>query len=81
MGIAVWSLLSGFAEFIARILMSKVVINWIGSDALFISEPAAWLGAMLCVLLPYFYYREKRLSNPQNKLLLPIQTEPNPQYP
>jgi len=66
MGIAVWSLLSGFAEFIARILMSKVVINWIGSDALFISEPAAWLGAMLCVLLPYFYYRGRRLSNPQN---------------
>lgn len=64
MGIAVWSLLSGFAEFAARVLMSKVVINWIGNDALFISEPAAWLGATLCVMLPYFYYRKKQLRDP-----------------
>ena len=63
MGIAIWSMLSGFAELIARVLMSKVVINWIGRDALFISEPASWLGAMLCVFLPYFYYRKKLLSN------------------
>jgi Na+-driven multidrug efflux pump len=63
MGIAIWSMFSGFAELIARVLMSKVVINRIGSDALFISEPAAWLGAMLCVSLPYFYYRKKLLSN------------------
>lgn len=63
MGISIWSMLSGFAEFIPRVLMSKVVINWIGSDALFIAEPASWFGAMLCVLLPYFYYREKLLGN------------------
>lgn len=63
MGITVWSMFSGVAELIARVLMSKVVINWIGSDALFISEPAAWLGAMLCVSLPYFYYRKKLLSS------------------
>jgi len=65
MGIAIWSLISGFAEFAARVLMAKVVTNWIGSDALFISEPAAWLGAMLCVFLPYFYYRKRLLSNQQ----------------
>jgi hypothetical protein len=55
-------MISGFAELIPRVLMSKVVINWIGSDALFIAEPASWLGAMLCVLLPYFYYRKKLLG-------------------
>ena len=64
MGIAIWSMLSGFAEFAARVLMSKVVIHWVGSDALFIAEPAAWLGAMLCVLLPYLYYRKKLLRDP-----------------
>ena len=63
MGISIWSMISGFAELIPRVLMSKVVINWIGSDALFIAEPASWLGAMLCVLLPYFYYRKKLLGN------------------
>lgn len=61
MGIAFWSMVSGLAEFAARVLMSKAVIVWIGADALFISEPAAWLGAMLCVMLPYFYYRKKML--------------------
>ena len=62
MEISIWSMLSGFAEFIPRVLMSKVVINWIGRDALFIAEPASWFGAMLCVLLPYFYYRKKLLG-------------------
>lgn len=58
LGIAIWSLMSGFAELAARILMSKFVIGYIGADALFLSEPASWLGAMLCVFLPYFYYRK-----------------------
>ena len=61
LGIAIWSLMSGFAELAARILMSKFVIGYIGVDALFLSEPASWLGAMLCVFLPYFYYRKKLL--------------------
>jgi len=61
MGIAIWSLASGFAELGARVLMAKAVIQWIGSDALFLSEPASWFGAMLCVLLPYFHYRKKLL--------------------
>ena len=61
LGVAVWSLMSGFAELTARILMSKCVIGYLGADALFLSEPASWLGAMLCVFLPYFYYRKKLL--------------------
>lgn len=66
MGIAKWSLVSGFAEFAARVLMSKVFINWIGSDALFICEPVAWLGAVLSVMLPYFYYRKRLLNDKSN---------------
>ena len=49
LGIAIWSLMSGLAELAARILMSKFLIGYIGADALFLSEPASWLGAMLCV--------------------------------
>ena len=64
MGIAVWFLWSGVAELIARILMSKVFLQIIGTDALFIAEPASWLGALLCVMLPYFYY-EKTLLKPE----------------
>lgn len=61
LGVAIWSLMSGFAELTARILMSKCFVGYIGADVLFLSEPASWLGAMLCVFLPYFYYRRKLL--------------------
>ena len=57
-----WSMVSGFAELICRVFMAKVAIHWIGSDALFISEPVAWTGALLCVMLPYFYYKRKVLN-------------------
>lgn len=62
--VSFWSMISGVAECVARIFMAKVAINWavLGSDALFVSEPVAWLGALLCVLPPYFYYRKKLLK-------------------
>ena len=63
LGVAIWSLVSGFAELAARVLMSKFLIGYIGADALFLSEPASWLGAMLCVFLPYFYYRKNCSGN------------------
>lgn len=62
MEVSLWSLLSGIAECICRMFMAKVVVHWIGSDALFFSEPLAWFSALLCVVLPYFYYRAKRLK-------------------
>ena len=62
MGIAVWSMYSGTAEFVGRVLMAKVVINWIGTDALFISEPVAWLSSTLLLILPYFHYKKKLLN-------------------
>ena len=62
MEVSSWSMLSGFAEAVCRVFMAKVVIRWMGSDALFVTEPLAWLAALLSVLLPYFfYYRKKRL--------------------
>jgi putative MATE family efflux protein len=61
-GIGFWSMLSGIAELIGRLLMAKVFIHISGSDALFLSEPTAWLLALLCVMLPYFYYRKTRLA-------------------
>lgn len=60
-GVSVWSMLSGIAEFFARVIMSKWVIDFMGSDALLVAEPVAWLAALIFVLIPYFFYR-KRLS-------------------
>ncbi|MBR2484127.1 MAG: MATE family efflux transporter [Oscillospiraceae bacterium] len=62
LGVAVWFMASGVAEFVARLFLSKVAIHHMGTDALFIAEPASWLGAMLCVFLPYFYYKKKLLT-------------------
>lgn len=63
MGIAVWAMWSGVAELAGRVFMAKVAIHWIGTDALFISEPVAWLGATLLLMLPYFHYRKTLLTN------------------
>lgn len=62
MEISLWSMLSGVAECICRVFMAKVVIHWIGSDALFVTEPLAWLAALMTVFFPYLYYRAKRLQ-------------------
>lgn len=59
--ISVWSMLSGFGELFCRMFMAFVVIAWIGPDALFLSEPLAWAGALAFVLFPYFYYQKKLL--------------------
>jgi len=60
-GVSTWSMISGFAEFGVRVVMSKIVIRWIGPDALFYAEPVSWLGALLCVMLPYYFFYRKRL--------------------
>lgn len=62
MGKSLWPMLSGFAEFAARVFMAKLMLAQIGSDALFLAEPASWFGAMLCALIPYFYYKKKMLD-------------------
>lgn len=59
--ISIWSMISGLAECFVRIIMAKVVINYMGSDALFVAEPLAWLAALILVFLPYVYYNKKLL--------------------
>ena len=61
MGNSLWSMISGFAECAARIVMAKVVVNYMGVDTLFAVEPVAWLWALLLVMIPYFFY-SKRLK-------------------
>ena len=59
--ISLWSMLSGFGECIARVVMAKLVINYMGSDALFVAEPFAWVGALVFVMVPYFFYQRTRV--------------------
>jgi len=64
-GISSWSLISGIAEAISRVVMAKLMFALIGVDVLFYIEPVAWLFAWLFVLVPYYYYRRRLL--PENQ--------------
>lgn len=59
--ISLWSMISGFGELFCRLFMAFVAIRWIGSDALFLAEPLAWFGALVFVMIPYFFYQKKLL--------------------
>ena len=60
-GDSLWSMISGFTETLARVGMARLVFLWIGRDALFFSEPFAWFISLITVLIPYYFYRRKRL--------------------
>lgn len=60
-GISVWTMYSGIAEFVGRVFMAKIAMSWLGTDALFIAEPVAWAAATVFLVTPYFYYKRKHL--------------------
>lgn len=62
MGVSLWPMISGISECVCRVVMGKVVVNSMGSDALFYAEPLSWIAALVFVLFPYFYYRRKLLK-------------------
>lgn len=61
-GNSFWSMISGFAECGIRILMAKGIVLLLGTGVLYFVEPAAWLGALIFIAAPYFYYQKKLLS-------------------
>lgn len=62
LGNSFWSMISGFAECGVRILMAKVIVFLLGMGTLYFVEPAAWLGALIFIAVPYYIYRKKLLS-------------------
>ena len=61
-----WSLISGIAEALSRVVMAKLFFDMVGVGIMFYIEPVAWLLAWLLVLFPYYYYQRR---------LLPIEKE------
>lgn len=57
-----WSLVSGIAEALSRVVMAKLIFNAAGVKTLFYIEPVAWLMAWLFVLVPYYFYQRKLLK-------------------
>lgn len=62
MGDSIWSMISGFAEFAARVLMAKAVFLLFGQETLFYIEPVAWVMALLFVMVPCFPHMKRKLS-------------------
>ena len=60
-GITTWSLVSGIAEALSRVVMAKFFIAFTGVGIMFYVEPVAWLLAWLFVLVPYYFYQRKLL--------------------
>ena len=56
-----WSLISGIAEALSRVIMAKLLFGPVGVEIMFYIEPVAWLMAWLLVLLPYYYYQKRLL--------------------
>ena len=62
-----WSLVSGIAEAVSRVVMAKLVFDLAGVEVLFYIEPVAWLMAWLFVLFPYYHYQRKLLPVKQQR--------------
>lgn len=60
-GIASWSLVSGIAEAVSRVVMAKLCLPFTGVEILFYVEPVAWLMAWLFVLVPFYFYQRRLL--------------------
>lgn len=59
MGDSIASMISGFTEFAARILVAKGLIVWVGAEVLFFAEPIAWLGSLVYIMGAYYVLRKK----------------------
>lgn len=62
LGNSFWSMISGFAECAVRILVSKGAVLVLGTGVLYFVEPAAWVGALLFIMIPFYCYQNKLLS-------------------
>lgn len=62
LGNSFWSMISGFAECAVRVLMAKAAPLVLGTGALYFAEPAAWIGALIFIMIPYYHYQRKLLS-------------------
>lgn len=58
-GISLWSMLSGFAEFAARVIFATTIYNAFGAVSIYFVEPAAWLAALLLVIFPCYHHLKK----------------------
>lgn len=62
MGNAIWSMISGMIECVIRVGMGWLVAAGFSAEILYYIEPSAWLGALVFVVIPYYFVRNEYLS-------------------
>ena len=62
MGTSIPSMISGFTECAARVLMAKGLYAWLGQDSLYFAEPVAWLGSLVFIMGAYYVLRSRNAA-------------------
>ena len=62
MGSSLPSMISGFTECGARVLVAKGLFAWLGQECLYFTEPIAWLGSLLWIMGSYYVLRKRYIS-------------------
>lgn len=62
MGSSIPSMISGFTECGARVLVAKGLFAWFGQESLYFAEPAAWLGSLVFIMGAYYVLRNRYLK-------------------
>lgn len=62
MGSSIPSMISGFTECGARILVAKGLYAWLGQTCLFFAEPIAWLGSLFWIMGSYYVLRTRYMK-------------------
>jgi putative MATE family efflux protein len=62
MGTSIPSMISGFTECAARVLMAKGLYAWLGQDSLYFAEPVAWLGSLVFIMGAYYALRSQYMT-------------------
>ena len=61
-GSSIPSMISGFTECGARVLVAKGLFLWMGQEVLYFSEPVAWLGSLVFIAGAYYVLRNRYLK-------------------
>ena len=62
MGTSIPSMISGFTECAARVLVAKGLYAWLGQSSLYVAEPIAWLGSLVFIMGAYYVLRHRYLT-------------------
>ena len=58
-GNAFWSMLSGVAEFVVRVLFATIIYDTFSTECIYYVESSAWIGALLVLIIPAHYYLKR----------------------